>query len=70
MKAQSLVFFAFRVLIAVFLVPIAMLSFVFSRFFGRALMTVIEKKGLNETQRTLNFRGIAGILGLARGNVR
>ncbi len=70
MNAQPLIYFAFRVLIAVFLIPITMLSFVFSRFFGRALRIAIEKKGLNEAQRTLNFKGIAGIFGLARGAVR
>jgi hypothetical protein len=69
-NGQSLVFFLFRAFIAVFFIPITMLSLVFSRFFGKALSKVIAKKGLNETQRTLNFKGIAGILELARGNVR
>ncbi len=70
MSPRPLVFLVFRAAIAAFFVPIAMLSLVFSRFFGKALKKAIARKGLNETQRTLNFKGIAGILQLARGNVR
>nr|MDO8088458.1 hypothetical protein [Candidatus Sigynarchaeum springense]MDO8117273.1 hypothetical protein [Candidatus Sigynarchaeota archaeon] len=70
MNARPLVFLVVRALIAVFFVPIAMLSLIFSRFFGKMLNIAIAKRGLNETQRTFNFKGIAGILKLARGNTR
>ncbi|MBN2152822.1 MAG: hypothetical protein JW839_15330 [Candidatus Lokiarchaeota archaeon] len=60
-------YFLVKILVLVFLVPILVGSVMFTRVFSSTLRKTLKARGLNEVQRVLNWKGIAGIFELARG---
>jgi len=58
--------FLLRLAIMVFMIPIMLLSIVFSRFFDKALRKAISMKGPKDVQIILNWKGIRGIFELGR----
>ncbi len=66
-KNENGLYLLIRILVLVFIIPISLGSVLFTRFFSRALRKTLKLRGLNEVQRILNWKGIAGIFELARG---
>jgi hypothetical protein len=67
-KNENVLYILIRMVVLVFLVPILVGSVMFTRVFARALRKTLKMRGLNEVQRVLNWKGIAGIFELSRGS--
>ena len=66
MTTHKVILVMFRLSIMYFILPLTLLSIIFSRIFEKALRDSLERKPLNEVQRVLNWKGITGIFELAR----
>ncbi len=67
-KNEKGLYFLIRMVVLIFIVPILIGSVMFTRVFARVLRKTLRARGLNEVQRILNWKGIAGIFELARGS--
>ncbi|MEX2680561.1 MAG: hypothetical protein Q6373_003115 [Candidatus Sigynarchaeota archaeon] len=65
MKWENMVIIAFRVLLAVFIVPALLSMKAFGQFFELMLRRALKKVDLDDLQRTLNWRGVKGVFEIA-----
>ena len=66
MKGNKIILFLIRIVLLFMFIPIVLFSLSFGEYFSRALRKALDKEGLNEVQRFLNWKGIPGVFELAR----
>jgi hypothetical protein len=69
-RSEKLLIFQFRALLAVFFIPVYLLSIIFIRVFGIILRRALRGNDLDDVQRTLNWKGIKGVLSMARNGMQ
>jgi hypothetical protein len=69
-KREKLLIYQFRALLAVFFIPVYLFSILFTRVFEIILRRALRTNDLDDVQRTLNWRGIKGVISMSRNGMQ